>query len=219
MILILHSNQIFALGLKTIIESSKMLQVHTIAKLPPRQELDENEWINKLQVLLTDESILSSPARSDNLKMIKRSAGNVPVLFIAETVDPRSFKKLFSQRLIDGVIMHHASPVELLKAIEAIMNNEVYIGNGIDLNRSRNYHLELHEQEGARHLLQKLTARETEVMKEVVRGATSARIGQKFFLSPYTIKTHRKNILKKLGVANTLELISFLQAAGFEPDK
>lgn len=160
---------------------------------------------------------LSEEHKTAQLKIIKKWASKAPILFITDTVEPKSIKNLFSQNLIDGIILQDAMPDEFLIAFEKILKNEVYIGSGIDLNKSRTYHLEVHQQEGAKYLLHKLTNRENEILKEVALGATSTDIANKYFLSAYTVKTHRKNILKKLGVANTLELISFLQSAGYDP--
>jgi DNA-binding NarL/FixJ family response regulator len=44
-----------------------------------------------------------------------------------------------------------------------------------------------------------LSARETELVHLIAEGLTNNEIAEKLFLSIHTIKTHRKNIIKKLG--------------------
>lgn len=44
-----------------------------------------------------------------------------------------------------------------------------------------------------------LSARETEIVQLIAAGMTNKEIADKLFLSIHTIKTHRKNIIKKLG--------------------
>lgn len=50
--------------------------------------------------------------------------------------------------------------------------------------------------------------RELMIFELLQQGLTSKEIAEKLFVSPDTIKTHRKNILKKAGCSRTTELIS-----------
>lgn len=51
-----------------------------------------------------------------------------------------------------------------------------------------------------------LTNRELEILQDIVLGKTNGEIGAKLFLSPWTIKTHVKNIYKKMHVSNRAEV-------------
>jgi DNA-binding CsgD family transcriptional regulator len=53
-----------------------------------------------------------------------------------------------------------------------------------------------------------LTKREYEILQMVVQGMNSDQISKANFLSIHTVNTHRKNLLKKTGCHNTVELIS-----------
>ena len=57
---------------------------------------------------------------------------------------------------------------------------------------------------------QKISEREMEVVKLIAQGLNSEDIAKKLFLSEHTVKTHRKNILEKLNLNNTIELINFV---------
>ena len=54
-----------------------------------------------------------------------------------------------------------------------------------------------------------LTRREKEIIKLVADEMTNLVIGEKLFISSRTVETHRRNILKKLGIKNTAGLIKF----------
>ena len=54
-----------------------------------------------------------------------------------------------------------------------------------------------------------LSPRETEVLRSIALGYTSAEIAQKLHLSRRTIETHRANIHRKLGLATRAELVHF----------
>ena len=50
-----------------------------------------------------------------------------------------------------------------------------------------------------------LTDREAQILKELATGKTTAAIGEALFLSPLTVKTHIKNIYRKLHVSSRAE--------------
>ncbi len=52
-----------------------------------------------------------------------------------------------------------------------------------------------------------LTNREFEILKLLAQGNKDHEIAALLYISPFTVKTHRKNILKKLHVKNCAEAI------------
>jgi len=54
-----------------------------------------------------------------------------------------------------------------------------------------------------------LTAREKEVLKLVAGGLSSKSVADKLFISTRTVETHRNNIMQKLNVKNTAELVKY----------
>jgi DNA-binding NarL/FixJ family response regulator len=57
--------------------------------------------------------------------------------------------------------------------------------------------------------LERLSARERDVLQQVVAGGSSAEIGRHMSLSPKTIDTYRGRLMTKLGVTNRSALIRF----------
>jgi DNA-binding NarL/FixJ family response regulator len=53
----------------------------------------------------------------------------------------------------------------------------------------------------------KLTCREKDLLSEIAKGLTNIEIAETLFLSEMTVKTHLKNIYKKLNVSNRTEAI------------
>lgn len=54
-----------------------------------------------------------------------------------------------------------------------------------------------------------LTDREVEIIQYIVAGDSNPQIAEKLFLSAHTVNTHRKNIMKKLGVKNTAGIVMY----------
>lgn len=59
-----------------------------------------------------------------------------------------------------------------------------------------------------------LSKREAEILKLLTKGYNSREIAEKLVISYFTVRTHRKNILEKLGKKNTAEMISYTLSHG-----
>lgn len=59
-----------------------------------------------------------------------------------------------------------------------------------------------------------LTSREQEIMVFLAEGLSSKEIAEKLFISPKTVDNHRTNILRKLNLHSTIELIRYAARLG-----
>jgi DNA-binding NarL/FixJ family response regulator len=59
-----------------------------------------------------------------------------------------------------------------------------------------------------------LTPREQEIMVLLAQGFSSKKIAEKLFISPNTVENHRSNILRKLNIHNTIELVRYAARLG-----
>jgi DNA-binding CsgD family transcriptional regulator len=59
-----------------------------------------------------------------------------------------------------------------------------------------------------------LTSREIQIINMISQGHTNKEIAERLFVSLNTVKTHRKNILKKTGCRGTAELTNFAFSRG-----
>lgn len=57
-----------------------------------------------------------------------------------------------------------------------------------------------------------LTKREKQILKMVAQGLSTREVAEKLFLSPQTVKTHRKNISKKLNLDRVIDWEYFANA-------
>ena len=56
-------------------------------------------------------------------------------------------------------------------------------------------------------LIQKLTRREKEILRLVIEEMTTDEIAAQLFISPTTVISHRKSLLRKLNAKNTAGLV------------
>ena len=99
-----------------------------------------------------------------------------------------------------GYILKNSSKEELVTAVHAVHDGSIYFSGEVgqalmEYNKFPKDELPI------------LTAREKNVLQLIAVGYTNPQIAEKIFLSPFTVDSHRKNLLAKLNVKNTAMLI------------
>lgn len=105
---------------------------------------------------------------------------------------------------VSGYVLKKDTHSELLKAIEEVKNNKVYVSS--EVNKVLVADL---QNEGEKPLL---TARELEIVRLIVRENSNKQIADQLFISERTVETHRKNILRKTRVGSVVGLIKYAYA-------
>lgn len=99
-----------------------------------------------------------------------------------------------------GYILKNTSKEELIRAILAVCEGAIFF-NGEVGQAFEEY------QKSSKVESPVLTPREKEILGLIAEGYTNPQIAEKIFLSPFTVDSHRKNLLAKLNVKNTAMLI------------
>jgi DNA-binding NarL/FixJ family response regulator len=63
---------------------------------------------------------------------------------------------------------------------------------------------------------EKLSMREVDVLSLIMQGLSNKKIAERLFISFETVRSHRKNILRKVGVSNTAALVNYYNQAFFD---
>ncbi len=71
------------------------------------------------------------------------------------------------------------------------------------------------ETNGKKEGLPALSKREREVLNLICKGLSTVAISEKLFISKHTVETHRKNILRKLDIRSSTELVSYAYRKGW----
>ena len=99
-----------------------------------------------------------------------------------------------------GYLLKNTDQEELLKAVRTVRKGKKYFNQNIS-EKMINFMSE-HPVSNAM-----LSKKEHEVLELISKGLTTKEIAVKLYVSSRTIESHRANILKKLNVKNTAELI------------
>lgn len=110
-----------------------------------------------------------------------------------------------------GYILKRAAEAELISAIRIIMRGDVYVDPSMLRALLGDTTKPASAQPGP---AEKLTPRETEILKYIVEGYTNRQIGEKLHISVRTVEGHRANISAKLGLHSRVELVRYAREHG-----
>src|SRR3982751_4971585 len=97
-----------------------------------------------------------------------------------------------------GYLLKSAIDVDLVGAIRAVSEGKRFIGSGLKY--------VAHEQDDELH---RLTARETQVLQLIAQGRSNKEIAALLELSVNTVSVHRANLMEKMNIHRTAELVLF----------
>lgn len=110
---------------------------------------------------------------------------------------------------VKGYMLKTIPSEELLQAIKNIYNGKEYFNSDVTKALLTEDSSSFHKYKKTSPLVEDLTAREKEIIKYISQGLTNIQIGEKLFISPRTVDTHRTNIMRKIDVHNVASLIRF----------
>ncbi len=103
-----------------------------------------------------------------------------------------------------GYLVKSSDTSEILSAIHRVFEGEIYIGTNLDSQKISALHAEL---TNSFQQAPALTPRELEVLRLVAVGLSAKEVANQLKISHRTVEVHRNNMLRKLGVKNTAELV------------
>jgi two-component system response regulator NreC len=108
----------------------------------------------------------------------------------------------------NGYVLKAAAFQELLSAIDAVMSGRSYISPALSDNIMTDY---VRRAQGDQRdtELDKLSAREREVLQLIAEGKSSAEVAELLHISVRTVDTHRHNIMTKLEIHSIAGLTKF----------
>lgn len=136
------------------------------------------------------------------IQLLNKKGFDLPILMLTMHQSIQKIRDSLKSGAL-GYIIKDASKLELIEAIKVTSQRKNYFHTKIneqvfDYFRGKNK---------AKIMVDELSKREIEVVKCVAQGMNSNAIAEALFLSMHTVKTHRRNIMHKLNVKTSAELI------------
>jgi DNA-binding NarL/FixJ family response regulator len=141
------------------------------------------------------------------LQGIRAVRQDLKIIYLTLLRGTRYIHKL-TRHNIQGYVLKNATLDELLSALDTVQNGNSYFSKDINIgDRDEDFRNTITIED--KQIDEILSRRELEVLKLICREFSNAEIADKLFLSVSTVETHRKNLIAKLGVNNTVGLVKF----------
>jgi len=157
-------------------------------------------------VLLLD-VYLPDLGEEEILQQIRGLRPDLRIIYLTLLRGTRYIHKL-SKYNIQGYVLKNASLDELLAALKTVQDGGSYFSKDIHIgDRDEDFRNTITIED--KQIDEILSRRELEVLRLICKEYSNAEIADKLFLSVSTVETHRKNLIAKLGVNNTVGLVKF----------
>jgi len=199
------SQYLIRVGLKSLIEEFEQFEIVGEAS-------NENDLLQILQNQSPQVIILDyqQPGNFsiDSINKIKTSSPSANILIISGDNNKENIYQVVKYG-VNSFLTKSCDEEEIISAIKATAKHEKFFCNKV-----LNFILEKSFGKSEDCEATPLTPREIEIVRLVVNGKIAKEIAEQLNLSTHTIYTHRKNIMNKLELKSTSELILYAVEKG-----
>ena len=206
-VLVVDDHSLFRRGIISVLAAEDWLEVVGEAS-------DGLQAINKASVLTPDVIVMDlmmprkSGLEATQLLQTQLPQANILVLTVSESEADLFAAMKFGAR---GYMLKNAEPEELIQGIIHIARGGVTVSPAM----ASKLLDELKEMREPVEAIPELSHRETEVLQLVAQGKRNKDIAEELFISENTVKTHLRNIMDKLHMANRSQAAAYAVRAGF----
>lgn len=199
-IAILEQFTLLGAGIASILSDDKQCDVAIVART-------KEELIRQLGKSIPD-VIIIDVIHGDNsgvksVKRIRRAFPNTPLLLIVSANYADCFEE-YIRLGVKGFVFNNSDARELVKAIKKLKEGEDYFNSKVWKIFKSSIQSRKHKVQD-----QRLTDREVSVLKLFSSGMTYKEIGSELNISPRTVETHKRNILAKLKINTTADMVKY----------
>jgi two-component system response regulator NreC len=109
---------------------------------------------------------------------------------------------------VKGYLLKESAEEDLLVAIKTVAHGKPFFSRAINETLLEDY-MRMLRQQGLSDTFDLLTAREKEVLQLLAEGKTNKEVATLLDVSPYTVESHRTNLMQKLNLHNTAEIVLY----------
>ena len=147
---------------------------------------------------------------------IKKEQPNVKVVIVNSPEDLNQTGEV-PEAGVSGYVLSSSEPSELLSAIREALQGRIYV---MPVAQKRNMEDYRSRARRGLHSDTPLTPRQVEVLQCLAEGRTAREIGELLYISARTVEFHKYNMMEKLGLERSTELIQYALEHGIaQPDE
>lgn len=154
----------------------------------------------KITLLIMDLNMPDTDAQS-TVKMALVLRPDLKILILSVSKE-EIFGPIYLKLGAKGFLAKDAGEETLLRVVDTILKGNIHIRKELREYYNNSIHTNPYGQ---------LTAREMEIMFQLIKGDSTAKIAQNLSIGITTVSTHKANLFRKLNINNVLELKSFVE--------
>ncbi|MCH2197189.1 MAG: response regulator transcription factor [Flavobacteriales bacterium] len=193
-------------GISAMFESDKEIEIAGSANtVDSALESVENTSFDVLilDIRMGNEERRNEPDGFDILRAVKQSKPDVKTLMLTMHEEPTYIRTAMDEGA-NGYLLKNTGKTDFKKAIETIMAGDFYLSGKVAQNL-----IGFRGEGQAPTQVIEISNRELEVIQLICEEKTTEEIANSLDVQVSTIKSHRKNILTKLGVRNVAGLVRY----------
>ncbi len=144
-------------------------------------------------------------------KIIKKEFPHINVLALTMFDQPEAVKQMLDAGA-HGYILKNSGLRILMEAIEKVAIKENYFDPNVALNFMDGY-IQNKSKTKEKPIL---SSREKEILILIGKGKTSFQVSEQLFIAKTTVDTHRKNMIRKLNLSGSNELLKYALEKKYE---
>ena len=199
-------------GIKLVIDAQRDMEV--VGEAGDGREALEALAVTTADVALMDVRMPDLDGVAATARLIERDGDRAPRVIVLTTFDLDEYVFAAIRAGASGFLLKDAQPEELLAAIRAVASGDAVVAPSATRRLLERVAATLPGDEVRDERLERLTAREREVLLSVARGASNAEIGAELHMAEATVKTHVGRLLSKLGARDRVQLVVFAYEHG-----
>ena len=200
-VLLADNQPLTAAGLTQFL--SERTDISSVGQVMERERLFEMLTEAKPSLLIADYNI-PGYISIDDIQQVTKLFPNTHILIISSDNEKSSILKVV-QLGVKGYLTKECSKEEVMLAIQSTAKGEKFFCHKIlDIIMEKSFSSESDSSDPT-----VLTVRETEVLKWIASGKSTQQIAEQLYLSPHTVHTHRKSIIRKLNIKSPTEFVIY----------
>lgn len=203
-IFLVEDHHIVRYGIKSLLELNPDFQI--VGEADNAEDVLTELAKSKADLVITDITMEGMDGIELTKKVRKINNGLIKVLVLSMHADELYINNCFEAGA-NGYLLKDFKKNELYSAIEKIMKGEKFISRSVSQILADNFINKEYSNNSNNPKLE-ITKREKEIIELISQGLSNKEIAEKLFVSISTVDAHRYNILKKLEVKNTAEMIT-----------
>jgi DNA-binding NarL/FixJ family response regulator len=211
-ILLVDDQLLMRVGFRLILESQEGFQV--VGEAGTGDDAVRLTGLLQPDVVLMDVRMPGDDGVSATRRIVDSGSSSRILILTTFDLDEYAFAGLRAGA--SGFLLKDVPPAELLAAIRAVASGDAVVSPRITRKLLDTYVSEFPTDEAGRagtgtgpSAVERLTAREFEVLTEVASGLSNAEIAAKLVVSEATVKTHVTRMLTKLGLRDRVQAVVF----------